>query len=93
MLPIIKQWLSTNNLYLKPIYSLSAWILMITLASNIFRFVADVIKRTRKMHEIPCTNCRYFTNDYHLKCTIQPQIANTELAIDCPDFQKISIFS
>ncbi len=93
MLPNIQRWLSTHNTYLKPIYLLTAWVLMLTLASNMFRFIADVIKRSRKMHQIPCTNCRYFTNDYHLKCTAQPKIANTESAIDCPDFHKISIFS
>ncbi|WP_315862613.1 hypothetical protein [Geminocystis sp. NIES-3708] len=38
------------------------------------------------MHKIPCSRCQYFTNNYRLKCTLQPLIANTESAIDCSDF-------
>jgi RNA polymerase subunit RPABC4/transcription elongation factor Spt4 len=39
------------------------------------------------MHQIPCHNCQFFTNNYRLKCTVHPSIANTEEAIDCSDYQ------
>ncbi|WP_279327060.1 hypothetical protein [Crocosphaera subtropica] len=39
------------------------------------------------MHEIPCSHCQYFTNDYHLKCPVNPFQANTEEAINCKDYQ------
>lgn len=48
----------------------------------------DMVARARKMHQIPCTKCRFFTGDYRLKCTVNPSIANTEQAINCPDCQK-----
>ncbi|MDJ0571308.1 MAG: hypothetical protein QNJ53_19965 [Pleurocapsa sp. MO_192.B19] len=48
----------------------------------------DTVARARKMHQIPCTKCRFFTGDYRLKCTVNPSIANTEEAINCPDCQK-----
>ena len=50
--------------------------------------VMDTVARARKMHQIPCTKCRFFTGDYRLKCTVNPSIANTEEAINCPDCQK-----
>ncbi|AUC60367.1 hypothetical protein AA637_03950 [Cyanobacterium sp. HL-69] len=86
MLPIITRFLEDYYVYLKPLYFVGAWLLLFLLVASILRGVRDAVKRSQAMHEIPCTNCQYFTNDYRLKCTIQPNIANTELAKDCPDF-------
>ena len=41
----------------------------------------------RRLHQIPCSRCAYFTGDYRLKCTVDPFSALTEAAIDCPDYQ------
>lgn len=51
-------------------------------------FVMDTVARAREMHQIPCTKCRFFTGDYRLKCTVRPNIANTEQAIGCFDYQE-----
>ena len=48
--------------------------------------VRDSWQIARRMHSIPCSHCRYFTNDYRLKCSVQPRSANTEQAIDCGDY-------
>lgn len=88
MIPVIKQWLINHNAFLEPIYLLGAWVFILSLITTLLSIIRDIIKRTKQMHQIPCTNCRYFTNDYYLKCTVQPQIANTELAIDCLDFKQ-----
>lgn len=48
------------------------------------------VTRAKQMHRIPCTKCRFFTNDYRLKCTVKPQTANTEDAIGCRDYQQAS---
>jgi hypothetical protein len=50
--------------------------------------ILDAIAQAKRMHQIPCTNCRFFTGDYRLKCTINPLIANTEQAIDCGDYHR-----
>ncbi|GFE68799.1 hypothetical protein CFPU101_14090 [Chroococcus sp. FPU101] len=52
--------------------------------------VKDTIEVAKTMHEIPCANCQYFTNDHRLKCTLHPKIANTEQAIDCSDYRRYS---
>jgi hypothetical protein len=54
---------------------------------TIISAIVDALNRAKQMHRIPCTNCRFFTNDYRLKCTIYPHIANTEKAIDCSDYR------
>lgn len=91
MLPLLKQILQDCEPILKPLYFIGSWLLFLMLISNIFRAIADTISRAKKMHQIPCSKCKYFTNNYRLKCTIKPNLANTEAAISCPDYcQKVS---
>lgn len=54
--------------------------------------VKDTIEVAKTMHEIPCANCQYFTDDHRLKCTLHPKIANTEQAIDCSDYRTYKRF-
>lgn len=61
------------------VVGLGAWTLWIALR--------DSITRGRQMHRIPCAACRYFSGDYHLKCPVHPQVALSEAAIGCPDFE------
>jgi len=49
--------------------------------------IRDSVSTSKRLHQIPCTNCQYFTGDYRLKCTVQPSIANSEAAIECSDYQ------
>jgi hypothetical protein len=44
------------------------------------------VQDIKTLHEIPCSRCRYFTGEYHLKCPVNPYAALTEAAIDCLDF-------
>ena len=39
------------------------------------------INYVKKLHQIPCANCVYFTGDHRLKCTVDPIKAMTENAI------------
>ena len=63
-----------------------AWLFLILLGWSLLNGASDAIARSKKMHQRPCSKCRYFTNDFRLKCTVQPTIANTEQAIDCFDY-------
>ena len=54
---------------------------------SLLSLLLDAVARAKQMHQIPCTQCRFFTNNYSLKCTVNPCIANTEEAIDCSDYQ------
>ncbi len=46
----------------------------------------DAIAIGKRLHQIPCANCQFFTGDYHLKCTVRPKQALTEEAIYCSDY-------
>lgn len=72
---------------LVPVCFIVAWSLMGFTAWNLATAARDGMDRASAMHKIPCADCRYFTNDYRLKCPIHPKIALSESAIDCTDFE------
>jgi hypothetical protein len=41
----------------------------------------------RRLHQIPCSRCNFFTSNYNLKCTVHPAKALNEAAIGCLDYQ------
>lgn len=56
---------------------------------SVISFILDAIAQAKRMHQIPCTKCRFFTGDYRLKCTVNPSAANTEQAIGCSDYRQL----
>lgn len=65
-----------------------AWLFLFYLGITLAQFARDVWQRSQLMHQIPCHNCQFFTNDYRLKCPIHPLVANSETAINCRDYQS-----
>lgn len=55
---------------------------------SLWSAIRDTTDRAKKMHQIPCSNCQFFTNDYRLKCPVNPFSANTEQAINCADYRS-----
>ena len=67
---------------------LGVWTLVLSLIANkIIQGITEGINHVRKMHQIPCSNCVYFTGDYRLKCPVHPMKALSEDAIACRDFE------
>jgi hypothetical protein len=62
------------------------WIVMILFISSFWLTLKKGIIHLKTLHEIPCSGCEYFTNDYRLKCTVHPKKACEE-AIACIDFE------
>jgi uncharacterized protein YpmS len=73
--------------FLIPICFVIAWTMIILVFVNLWTATRETVKTAQKMHQIPCHNCQFFTNNYRLKCTVNPYIANTEEAIGCKDHQ------
>jgi hypothetical protein len=48
----------------------------------------DGVKELHRLHQVPCSRCAFFTNDYRLKCTVHPCKALTKAAIDCRDYES-----
>lgn len=74
--------ISLRFLFACSLLSLCIW----SLVSSLIAAVASA----KQMHRIPCSKCHFFTNDHRLKCTVKPQTANTEDAINCRDYQQVS---
>ncbi|NJK40863.1 MAG: hypothetical protein HC934_04925 [Acaryochloridaceae cyanobacterium SU_2_1] len=63
-----------------------AWGMVGLFLWNIGAAIAYSLKTSQRMHQIPCSQCQYFTGDYRLKCTLHPSIALSDAAIHCADF-------
>lgn len=74
--------------YLVPICFFAAWVVLLLFLANVWALSGDTVIYASRMHQIPCANCRFFTENYQLKCTIHPIEALTEEAINCPDYQS-----
>ncbi|MGI0493825.1 hypothetical protein ACN4EG_18740 [Alkalinema pantanalense CENA528] len=65
-----------------------AWGLVGLLVVSLTRNLRQGYKAVKRLHQIPCSTCQYFTGDYNLKCTIHPVIALSESAIGCRDYHS-----
>lgn len=72
--------------YLAPICCGLTWGIILLLLWTVWSAARDTVAAAKRMHQIPCPNCRFFTGDYRLKCTVHPSIANSEDAITCLDY-------
>jgi hypothetical protein len=87
MLELLNFLISTIQTFLVPICFVTAWTVIILLISSLWTAARDSVSTAKQMHQIPCSGCQFFTDDYRLKCTVHPSIANTEDAIHCMDYQ------
>ncbi len=87
MLLLILRFIHIIQSLIIPLCLITAWVFIVMLVSSIISMIVDVIKRAKTMHQIPCSDCQYFTNDYRLKCSVNPFQANTEAAINCKDYE------
>jgi len=72
--------------YLVSVCFCLTWGLILLIFLSVWSALKEGVTTTKRLHQIPCTDCRFFTNDYRLKCTVNPSIANTEVAINCSDY-------
>ncbi|MEH2324179.1 MAG: hypothetical protein V7K32_11500 [Nostoc sp.] len=73
--------------FLVPICFVVAWTVTILVVLSLWTAARDSVTTAKLMHQIPCSGCQFFTDNYRLKCTVRPSIANTEEAIHCLDYQ------
>ena len=87
MLILIASFINRIQPLIIPLRLITAWVFILVLGSSVIGMIVDVIKRSKIMHKIPCSKCQYFTNDYRLKCPVNPFQATTEAAINCQDYK------
>ena len=69
-------------------------VFMICISLGLLSYTLSALKNARKnwiqlqrLHQIPCSNCLFFTGEYNLKCAVHPCKAFSEDAIGCADYQ------
>ncbi|AFY99867.1 hypothetical protein [Calothrix sp. PCC 6303] len=67
-----------------------AWSMTILAVVSLIKLWNKGTTHAQIMHNIPCSGCDFFTNDYRLKCPVHPIKACTEEAIGCRDFEATS---
>jgi hypothetical protein len=66
----------------------TAWSFVALAIVQVWRMFTVGLVQARRMHQVPCSNCRYFSGDYTLKCTLHPHNACTFAAIGCHDYER-----
>jgi hypothetical protein len=75
-----------NLVWLLPIWGAIVWLLLLGTASEAWKLVRSNTTTVKQGQRVPCRNCRYFSNNFYLKCAVRPSDALTERATDCSDF-------
>jgi hypothetical protein len=79
------QWMQP---LLVPLCFVLAWTVLGLCGWSLWTALRDGVNRARQMHRIPCAGCQYFSGEYTLKCSVHPEAALSEAAINCPDFKS-----
>jgi len=74
--------------YLGTVCIVVAWLTLFAIVSNAIVGITTAVRRLQTMHRIPCSRCAFFSNDYRLKCSVDPLSAGSEAAIGCPHYES-----
>jgi hypothetical protein len=85
--------MSTSTETMPTFYTVAFAILLalslINFAWSTWKTLKEDLRHLRRLHQIPCDRCVFFTGEHNLKCTVHPSRAFHEEAIDCPDYRSI----
>jgi hypothetical protein len=87
MLQLLYPVIHMTQSLLVPICAGVAWLFIFLLIWSLFSTLTKGAAQVKRLHQIPCSHCQFFSGDYHLKCTIRPSTALSEEAINCIDYQ------
>ena len=63
------------------VFCLSLWsIVGEVIVWKVLQGVNQGVNYAKKIHQIPCADCIYFTGDHRLKCTVDPIVLNNSVA-------------
>jgi hypothetical protein len=68
--------------------SFCAWTLTLIFIWDTYKLAKRSFASLKRMHQIPCSSCVFYTGDYRLKCPVHPCIALSEEALNCKDYQS-----
>ena len=85
LLPSIIGWITTA------LYFVGIAIVLSVFVWSAWRTAKTGVHYLKRLHQVPCSRCAYFTGDYRLKCAVNPCIALTEQAIHCRDYEPATV--
>lgn len=74
---------------LRVVYIILIWSILSFFIWSSYSTVNNGIKIVKRLHQIPCSQCKFFTGNYQLKCPVHPKMALTEDAINCLDYDPV----
>jgi hypothetical protein len=63
------------------------WLTLMSFFLAICVAIQDGVTRLKRLHQVPCSRCAFYTGSYHLKCPVHPYKALSEDAINCLDYE------
>ena len=78
--------ISAVDLWLALLVPLGIWGVVLVFVLAGLLAISDGLRRLRRLHQIPCFSCRYYTGSPHLKCPVRPLEAASEAALHCTDY-------
>lgn len=75
-----------SSLYIIPTAFFTFWLMYLIFSTDILKFAKHKFSLIKHLEQVPCKNCRYFTNNPYLRCAVNPSIALTSDAINCSDY-------
>lgn len=73
----------------RAIFTICIWLVLIGFLISMWQALLQGWANLQRLHQVPCSNCTFFTGEYNLKCTLYPCKALTEEAINCQDYQPV----
>lgn len=78
--------ISAASLYIIPTTFFTFWLMYLIISTDLLKFAKHKISIMKNLEQVPCKNCRYFTNNPYLRCAVNPAIALTSQAVNCSDY-------
>ncbi len=71
------------------LYNLAFWSLLTTILIGYWQSLRSGWQQVKQLHRIPCSRCAYFSGNFRLKCAVNPTVAFSLEAINCPYFESV----
>lgn len=72
------------------IFAVLIWVGLFSSLGSLWVALREGFAYLKRLHQVPCSRCAFYTGDYRLKCTVHPCKALTEEAINCLDYEPAS---
>lgn len=78
-------------LNLSPIGLIFSWVVFFIVLRKLRTFIDNkMVFTVNSVHQLPCKNCRFYSNNHYLKCAVQPSIVMTDEAKNCSEYSPKS---